>query len=202
MKFLSGLLIGLLLAAAVPLALMATGSIDVAATAPPFPLEQKLAPWTLDRSVAKRAAALQNPVSKDPAALAAGLDHYRENCVVCHGAPGVEMGEAGKGLNPPPPLLDAPAVQSRTDGQMFWIVKNGIRMTGMPAWGPTHKDEEIWHIVAFMRHLPQITGAEKAKLQPPAEEEHHDEAEKPAAPAPAGTPPAAKPTPHVHHHHQ
>src|SRR5206468_7122711 len=138
--------------------------------------------------------------SKDQGAVAGGLDHYRENCVVCHGAPGVEMGEAGKGLNPPPPFLDSPAVQGRTDGQMFWIVKNGIRMTGMPAWGPTHKDEEIWQMVAFMRHLPQLTGAEKAKLQPAEEaEQHHKEAEEHAGAAPAGSPsasPAAAPTPH------
>jgi mono/diheme cytochrome c family protein len=55
-------------------------------------------------------------------------------------------------------------VQKRTDGELFWVVQNGIRMTGMPAFGPTHKDEEIWKIVAFLRHLPALTPEEEKAL--------------------------------------
>ena len=77
-------------------------------------------------------------------------------CVSCHGAPGVDASEAGDGLNPPAPDLTLPRVQKRTDGELFWLVQNGIRMTGMPAFGTTHKDEEIWKIVAFVRRLPSF----------------------------------------------
>ena len=98
-----------------------------------------------------------------------GLDHYRENCVVCHGAPGVDAGEIGEGLNPPAPDLTLPRIQARTDGELFWIVGNGIRTTGMPAFSPTHKPEQIWKIVAFVRHLPELSDAELESLRASAQ---------------------------------
>ena len=73
-------------------------------------------------------------------------------CLTCHGAGTVDPSEIGEGLNPPAPDLTQPSVQSKTDGELFWIVQNGIRMTGMPAFGPTHKDEEIWDARGF--HAP------------------------------------------------
>ena len=63
-------------------------------------------------------------------------------------------------------------MQKRTDGELFWIVQNGIRMTGMPAFGPTHKDEEIWKIVAFLRHLPALTPEEEKALSPGPRAQH------------------------------
>ncbi len=77
----------------------------------------------------------------------------------------MDPSEIGEGLNPPAPDLTQPSVQSKTDGELFWIVQNGIRMTGMPAFGPTHKDEEIWTLVTFMRHLPELTADEEAVLE-------------------------------------
>ena len=86
-------------------------------------------------------------------------------CVTCHGAPGVDASEAGEGLNPPAPDLTTGKVQKRTDGELFWLVQGGIRMTGMPAFGPTHKDEEIWKIVAFLRRLPALSPEETRELK-------------------------------------
>ena len=83
----------------------------------------------------------------------------------------MDPSEIGEGLNPPAPDLTQPSVQSKTDGELFWIVQNGIRMTGMPAFGPTHKDEELWTLVAFMRHLPELTRAEEAELEKGREKE-------------------------------
>src|SRR5208282_585710 len=150
----------------------ATGSIDIGADVKPGLMERTLAPWVLDRSVDKRAPNEKNPYTGNPSAIATGLDHYRENCVMCHGAPGVAAGELSKGLNPRAPSL---AEQSDTsDGELFWIVKHGVRMTPMPAFGPTHTDDEIWKIVAFIRHLPDLSQQERAALREPAsEEEHH-----------------------------
>jgi mono/diheme cytochrome c family protein len=83
--------------------------------------------------------------------------------------------------------LTLPRVQARTDGQLYWLVDEGIRMSGMPAFGPTHGENELWQIVAFLRHLPEITEEEKAQLKGQKEEaEHHHQEEPP--PAPAATP--------------
>jgi mono/diheme cytochrome c family protein len=93
-------------------------------------------------------------------------------CVTCHGAPGVDPSEAGQGLNPPAPDLTLAKVQARSDGELFWIIQNGIRMTGMPAFGPTHKEQAIWRMVAFVRHLPELSKDEEKALSGGHEEEH------------------------------
>jgi len=172
MKFLSGVFLGFFLLGAIVAAVFATGAYNVAATAPPSKIEARAAAWALNRSVAKRAPSTKNPLPATPATWKAGLAHYKENCVVCHGAPGVDVSEIGQGLNPPAPDLTLPRVQARPDGELFWIVGNGIRTTGMPAFSPTHKPDELWQITAFIRHLPELTDEEQKALKP-----EHDEAE-------------------------
>jgi len=186
-----GLLTVVLLGAIVTL----TGSLDLSATTPPGKLEERLADFVLDRSVQKRAPEVKNPRDSSPAVLSEGLSHYRANCLPCHAAPKVEPFEFGKGLNPAPPDLSEPSVQARSDGELFWITRHGIRMTGMPAFGPTHTDDEIWGIVAFVRHLPELQPEEVTILAAAAENQkhHHEEPaqelpEKDDAHAP-GTPP-------------
>ena len=176
MKVIVGILIGWLLVAIVIGVVCFTGSYDMAATNPPGRLERKFATFTLNRAIQKRAPIRTNPFAK-PEDIRAGLAHFKENCLDCHGAPGVEESEFGQGLNPPAPDLTLPAVQRMRDGELFWVVSNGIRMTGMPAFSPTHKEDEIWKIVAFVRHLPEITKEEQASLKAGhEEEEHHHEA--------------------------
>ena len=84
----------------------------------------------------------------------------------------MDVSEIGEGLNPPAPDLTLPRVQGRPDGELFWIVSNGIRTTGMPAFGPTHKPEEIWKIVSLIRPLPELTAEEQKALK--AAEEHRE----------------------------
>ena len=164
MRFLSGVVFTVALALVFGVLFVVSGLYDVAAAKPPGGLEKAVARLTMNRSVARRAGKTANPLA-GPDAIRAGLAHYREMCVFCHGAPGVDASEAGEGLNPPAPDLTIESVQHRTDGELFWIVQNGIRMTGMPAFGGTHKDAEIWKIVAFLRHLPQLTKDEQAALK-------------------------------------
>lgn len=171
--FFGGLIVGVLLMLLIPLAVLGSGMIDMSATNEPGWLERLAAPWVVDRSVEHRAPAQKNPFADNPAVLAEGLAHYRENCVVCHGAPDLPPAELAQGLNPPAPKLHAPDTQEMADGEMFFIVKHGIRMTGMPAFAPTHSDDEIWKIVAFVKHLPQITPEERATLQARLAGEHH-----------------------------
>jgi mono/diheme cytochrome c family protein len=172
MKFLTGLIFGVLLVALVPAVLIFTGMFSMGAINKPSQIETKAGTWAWLTSAKKNAPTMKNPYTTD-ITLEDGMDHYKENCVVCHGAPGVEKSEIGKGLNPPAPVLDAPIVQQRTDGEIFWIIKNGIRMTGMPAFGPTHSDEEVWKLVQFVRHIPQLTAKEKEELSKATEEEEH-----------------------------
>ena len=103
----------------------------------------------------------------------AGVTHYAEHCVVCHGAPGVERGDLAEGLYPRPPNL-ADAARVYTPGELFWIVKHGIRMTGMPAWG-AHSDDELWATVALIEKLPGMTDQAYATLvaASPARDGHH-----------------------------
>lgn len=169
MKFLSGLVAGVVLLALAAGLVIASGVMSVGATSPPGDLEKKLATFAVDRSVARRAPRRPNPTAPTAENRAAGLVHYKSMCVTCHGAPGVDPSEIGEGLNPPAPDLTLPKVQARTDGELFWIVQNGLRMTAMPAFGPTHRDEEIWKIVAFLRHLPELTKEEEKALTLPGD---------------------------------
>jgi mono/diheme cytochrome c family protein len=196
-KFLLGVVFGVLLVVIGAAAVVYTGSFDVAATKPPSKAEQAFATLALNKAVARRAPDRKNPLPASPENLRGGLAHFRENCVVCHGAPGVDPGEIGQGLNPGAPDLTLPRVQGRSDGELFWITSNGIRMTGMPAFSPTHGENEIWQMVAFLRHLPEITDEEKAQLKKETEEEEHHHEEAPPSPGAAkpghthapGTPP-------------
>jgi mono/diheme cytochrome c family protein len=168
MRLLIGMLLGVVLIVAAAIALVVTGAFNTSAAIPPGGFEKAIAGLALNRSIARRAPKASNPLS-GPDVVRAGLAHYREMCVSCHGAPGVDASEAGEGLNPPAPDLTLERVQRRADGELFWVVQQGVRMTGMPAFGPTHKDQEIWKIVAFLRHLPRITKDEQAALKVNAE---------------------------------
>jgi mono/diheme cytochrome c family protein len=113
-------------------------------------------------------------------------------CANCHGAPGVPWQKYSEGLNPDPPDLKK-VVDQQTPAQLFWVVKNGINMTGMPSFQLAGaKDEEIWAITAFLKKLPTVSEADyKAWTSPPAPT---PAAAPPPAPAPAA-PPAAQPSP-------
>jgi len=147
------------------------------------------------RSIERHASSATNPYAADPAAAAAGLAHYRENCLACHGARDVDTAEFAKGLNPAPPMLDMDDVQKMSDGQLFWVVANGLRATGMPAFAPTHSPREIWQIVSFVRHLPKLSEAEASSLKKERQEEgdHHEEGGHPGAEkAPADSKPSSR----------
>ena len=114
--------------------------------------------------VRRHAPKVANPLARSPAAVAAGLVLFRTHCVACHGAPGVDPTEAGASLNPPAPGLTAARVQARSDGELKWIVSNGIRMTGMPAFGASRSEGEVWQLVAALRRLPKLSSEERHML--------------------------------------
>ena len=143
---------------------LTAGLVDFSASKSPGRLEERLATFALDRSIARHASRTANPLAQSPAAAAAGLALYRTHCVMCHGGPGVDPTEGGASLNPPAPGLTLTRVQARSDGELQWIVSNGIRMTGMPAFGASRSEEEVWQLVAALRRLPQLSPEERRAL--------------------------------------
>ena len=171
-----------------------SGLYDVAATDPHWPVTR----WVLEtarvRSIKAYAAGIQAPAGlDDPAQILIGVEHFAAHCAVCHGAPGVPKGDIGRGLYPPPPDL-AKATQLYSPAELFWIVKNGIKMTGMPAW-IDHSDEELWAIVAFIKKLPGMSEQDYARLVVASmgHSGHHDGGSE------EGRPEQTKPDDHEHH---
>lgn len=113
------------------------------------------------------------PPLADPALLRMGFGHYDEMCVSCHGAPGIKPDEISEGLWPKAPDLTKPSRWS--EAELFWIIKNGIKFTAMPAWGPTHNDHMIWAMVAFVEKLPQTTPAQYQLMKAADKGEHREE---------------------------
>jgi mono/diheme cytochrome c family protein len=139
-----------------------SGCYDIAASTPDSGLINWALRTTRNRSVHRATESLEGKVQvpnlDDAERVRTGFAHYHENCVTCHGAPGVKVSEVGQGLNPFPPEL----AKRRRDESVedFWIIKNGIKMTGMPSFGVTHTDDQIWDIVAFLRRLRKLSPAE------------------------------------------
>lgn len=145
------------------LAFVYSGLYSVAATDPHWPITHWLMETARIRSIKAHAAGVAPPAGyDDPARIAAGVEHFAAHCAVCHGAPGVPRGEIARGLYPLPP--DLAAVAGRyTPGELFWIVKHGIKMTGMPGWAD-HGDDQLWATVAFLQKLPGLNEADYAQL--------------------------------------
>jgi mono/diheme cytochrome c family protein len=162
-KFLWGMAVAIVIMLLIPALIFGTGMFNIAATQEPGYLETFASQWALMASVSQRAPETENPYTGDRSALDEGLEHYRQMCLQCHGAPGLEKFDFAKGLNPPAPAMEE-ILDDFTDGEMFWVTKHGIRLSGMPAFGFTHNEEQIWKIVAFARHLPNMTEEEREKL--------------------------------------
>ncbi|MCZ6640749.1 MAG: cytochrome c [Gammaproteobacteria bacterium] len=134
------------------------GFYDVSASSPHGGLVTWLLSTTSHASVERRAGEIDVPDLDDVALTLAGVNDFAGMCAGCHGAPGQEPEAMGQGMNPPPPDL-ADSAAHMTPAELFWVTKNGIKMTGMPAWGATHADEALWPVVAFMTRLPELDGA-------------------------------------------
>jgi mono/diheme cytochrome c family protein len=136
-----------------------SGLYDVAADAPHSEPVLHLLDAVRARSVAVRAQDVVRPADlSDPKRIAAGAGLYNEMCSGCHLAPGMPLTEISQGLYPRAPALTRPT--GLTPEQEFWVIKHGIKMSGMAAWGPTHSDELIWDMVAFIDKLPSLSAAD------------------------------------------
>lgn len=152
-----------------------SGVYNVAATQPHTEFTEWILDTALTKSVSSHAEGITAPPLSDDSIVQTGFIHYKEMCVTCHGAPGVSPSEIGKGLNPEPPdLVEEVEEGEWSPAELFWITKHGIKFTGMPAFGPTHSDEEIWGIVAFLRRLPDLSPEEYQAMEEAGEGNHQD----------------------------
>jgi mono/diheme cytochrome c family protein len=182
MRTLAAIIVFAVLLAAAAVGVIYSGIYDVAATSTHGGLVDWAVATTMDRSVERHARAIEVPDLSAEMRLAGATD-FNEMCAGCHTPPGAEPTPLAQGLEPPAPDLGE-AVQELSPAEVFWIVKNGVRMTGMPAWGVTHDDEELWAIVAFAQELPGLDGAEyrerveagegHGRHAHEAEEDHHE----------------------------
>lgn len=128
---------------------------------------------------------MKSPLSATPQTVKAGMEHFADHCATCHANDGSGDTEIGKGLYPKAPDMRTEETQSLSDGELFYIIENGIRFTGMPGWGKGHSSGEkgdkadgdksgdatdsdsshdTWALVQFIRHLPKLTDDEKAQM--------------------------------------
>lgn len=176
LRFLAGFTTAILLAVAGGSLAMTSGILSVAAVEDDLPIVQRLLHSTMRRSVSRHAGSIPRQQPFTEAQVQAGSEEYVAMCAGCHGAPGKMRSATGKGLQPLPPDLARAAEDWRSE-EVFWIVKNGIKMTGMPAFGPTHSDQTLWNIVAFVKALPnmsanQYRGLSVHNASPVAPHEH------------------------------
>jgi mono/diheme cytochrome c family protein len=144
-------------------AFMYSGIYDVAATRPHWRLTYWVMQTVRVHSVKTHAAGITPPpwINED-ARVIDGTTHYAAHCASCHGAPGVPRGDIAEGLYPTPPDLTDVA-RRYTPGELFWVLKNGIKMSGMPSWSD-HGDDELWVTVAFLEKLPFLAEPDYARL--------------------------------------
>ena len=143
-----------------------SGIYNVAATKENSAAKEWLLETTMENSVAKRAEEIAVPDLGGDERLPSGASHYDSMCVGCHGAPGRERGEFAEHLNPEPPDFGAEPEEAAelSAAETFWITKYGIEMSGMPAWGPSHEDEDLWDMVALMQRFPEMSAKEYGGL--------------------------------------
>ena len=145
----------------------------LSAKATPTRLEAFLARNARHLAIPANARLTQNPVLDSPEIQREARPHFADHCAICHGNDGSGDTPIGDGLYPKPPDLRLPATQNLSDGELFWIIENGVRFTGMPAFsskedhlaGNHGNGQDSWKLVHFIRHLPRLTEAERLEME-------------------------------------
>lgn len=143
-----------------------SGLVSIAASSGHWPVTRWFLGWTLENAVATQSTPVEKPEGldlSDPALIQRSAGNYATSCAACHGAPGVAQSPVVANMVPSPPRLED-SVGDWSDEELFWIVKNGFKYTGMPAWPAQGRDDEVWAQVAFLRALPDMTAATYADL--------------------------------------
>lgn len=196
----------LLVLAVVVVLTLATGVFllrnGLSARAKPTEFEAMMARKARLMAIPSDARQQQNPTEASAENLRDARLHFADHCALCHANDGGGDTMIGKGLYPKPPDLRQPDTQKLSDGEIFWIIENGVRFTGMPAFGGSHgSQEDSWKLVRFIRHLPQLTAEERLEMErynPKGPEDRSEEQEE--EDFLKGGPVQQKPD-SAHHHH-
>jgi len=143
-----------------------SGLVSIAASSGHFAVTRWYLGWTMENAVETQSMLIAKPEDldlDDPSLVRRSAGHYATGCAACHGAPGVPQSPVVEEMTPAPPRLEE-KVAEWSDEELFWIVKNGIKYSGMPAWPAQERDDEVWAQVAFLRALPDMTRTEYAEL--------------------------------------
>ena len=156
-----------ILAAIIGAAFFYVGSRGISAKAQPGRLEMAVARTMRRLAIPRSARGRQNPVAGSPEVIAEGMAHYADHCASCHGNDGSGDTELGRGLYPKAPDMRLASTQSLSDGELFYIIENGVRLTGMPGWstGRPAGEESTWHLVHFIRELPRLTADQLEEMK-------------------------------------
>ena len=169
--------------------------------ATPSKLETAMARNVRRLAIPANARSAQNPVIASEEDLRVARQHFADHCATCHANDGGGDTLIGQGLYPKPPDLRLPETQKLSDGELFWIIENGVRFTGMPAFATHGAEDDSWKLVLFIRHLPHLTAEERTEMErynpkgpeDRAEEQQEEDFLNGAAPQPNSDAP--------HHHH-
>jgi mono/diheme cytochrome c family protein len=162
-RFLAGCATVLGLMALVGLAVVEFGAFDTRAITQHDPVSAWVIHTTFINTTRRAAAGVVAPASFSADQIQDGARDYDQSCALCHGGPGVARAPWVEGMNPSPPfLLDSG--RNWTAGQLYWIIGDGVKMTGMPAWRMSRSDRQIWDLVAFLKAMPNLSATDYAKL--------------------------------------
>ncbi|HXG69263.1 MAG TPA: cytochrome c [Gemmatimonadaceae bacterium] len=179
-------------------------SRGISARAEPGAFETAIARSMRSFAVPRGERSRKNPVPYSDEVFAAGKEHWADHCASCHGNDGSGETSIGLGMYPKPPDMRLPPTQSLSDGEIFYIIENGIRLTGMPAWGDGTPETAVgsWHLVHFVRALPKLTATDLEEMEginPRSVGDVRQEEEMRRFLDGGGEAPAAKPSPSHRH---
>lgn len=165
--FFIGVIIALLAVAGCIYVILGHGMIPAGADAGPVPLEKWAARRSLHATISQEAPKTPNPVQPTDANLIAGIQLYGEHCAICHGtAEGdASASPVAKGEYPKPPQLGTHGVEDDQEGETYWKINHGIRWTGMPAWGSTLSEQQMWTLTLFLKHMDKLSPAAQQAWQ-------------------------------------
>lgn len=164
MKFLLALILLVVVAIVATGVFVWSGSYNIAADVPHWSITESVLHTLRERSIETRIDGIEVPSLDDPGMIAEGAEHYAGMCTGCHLSPDRSESEIRPGLYPHPPNLTRFAPDP---AEAFWVIKHGIKMSGMPAWGGNHTDEQIWAMVAFLQQQPDMSVARYRELTTP-----------------------------------
>jgi len=177
----------------------------VSARRAPRPAEEFVARRLRHLAIPRGARGLKNPEPSNPEILGQAMAHFADHCASCHGNNGKGQTEIGRNLYPTAPDMTRAETQNLSDGELFFIIKNGVRFTGMPAWGgdAPEDDRASWRLVYFIRHLPALTDGEIEAMEgmnpvSPAEMKEKEEADRFLEGGEATKPSSREHSKHVH----